>query len=281
MNNQKSIFDEVCIECSRNTTKSYSTSFSWGIKMLGKKFRDPIYAIYGFVRFADEIVDTFHDYDKEVLINKFRQDTVEAIKYRISLNPILNSFQKIYHEYNIEWDLVDKFLLSMEMDLGNKAYDREGYENYIFGSAEVVGLMCLRVFTENNSAQYEELRPGAIRLGAAFQKINFLRDIKADFEGLGRTYFPGLDINNFDGVKKAQIELEIAEDFKEAYKAILLLPKEARLGVYLAYVYYTRLFKKIIALPSERILEERVRIPNQHKVALIMKSYVRHNLNML
>ncbi len=281
MNNQKSLFDEVCIECSRNTTKSYSTSFSWGIRMLGKKFRDPIYAIYGFVRFADEIVDTFHDYDKEALIKKFRQDTVESVQFKISLNPILNSFQKVYHDYNIEWELVDKFLVSMEMDLDNKAYDREGYENYIFGSAEVVGLMCLRVFTENNRIQFEELKPGAIRLGAAFQKINFLRDIKADFEGLGRAYFPGLDLNTFDAAKKNLIELEIAEDFKEAHKAILLLPKDARLGVYLAYVYYTRLFKKIKALPSERILEERVRIPNQHKVALIMKSYLRHNLNML
>jgi 15-cis-phytoene synthase len=281
MNNQKSLFDKVSIECSRNTTKSYSTSFSWGIRMLGKRFRDPIYAIYGFVRFADEIVDTFQDYDKEALIKKFRQDTVEAVKFKISLNPILNSFQKIYHEYNIEWELVDKFLLSMEMDLDNKTYDREGYENYIFGSAEVVGLMCLRVFTENNRIQFEELKPGAIRLGAAFQKINFLRDVKADFEGLGRTYFPGLDMQSFDAAKKSQIELEIAEDFKEAHKAIVLLPKDARLGVYLAYVYYTRLFKKIKALPSERILEERVRIPNQHKVALIMKSYLRHNLNML
>ena len=277
----KHIFDEVCLECSRNTTRSYSTSFSLGVRFLSKDFRDPIHAVYGFVRFADEIVDTFHAYNKAELMARFREDTVRAIEDRISLNPILNSFQHAYHTYNMTWDLVDTFLRSMEMDLEDVEYTPESYETYILGSAEVVGLMCLHVFVEGNLEMYAKLKPYAMRLGAAFQKINFLRDLQADFEGLGRTYFPGVNPEQFDELTKGAIEEEIEADFKEAYKGILMLPKDARFGVYVAYVYYYRLFRKIKSLPSNRVLEERIRIPNQSKYALFLKSYVQHSFNLL
>ncbi|MFN8776225.1 MAG: phytoene/squalene synthase family protein [Flavobacteriales bacterium] len=279
--NKKSLFDRVSYDCSRLTTHAYSTSFSMGIRTLGKRFRDPVYAIYGFVRFADEIVDTFHDFPKVELMARFRQDTELAIRDRISLNPILNSFQEVYHRYAIDWEVVDTFLKSMEMDLEETGYDRRGFESYILGSAEVVGLMCLRVFTEGNEAFYQQLKPYAMRLGAAFQKINFLRDLKADYQDLGRTYFPNLDMSSFSEREKMIIEREIDEDFKEAYKGILMLPRDARFGVYVAYTYYIRLFQKIRSLPSHRIMEERIRIPNQRKVALVLKSYVQHNLNLL
>ncbi len=281
MNNQKTLFDKVSIACSRNATHRYSTSFGIGIRSLGKSFRDPVYSIYGFVRFADEIVDTFHDYNKKELLSRFREDTVHAIENRISLNPILNSFQATYHRFSLDWQQVDQFLKSMEMDLEKNGYDRLGFENYILGSAEVVGLMCLKVFTEGDSAKYEELRPHAMSLGAAFQKINFLRDIKADFEGLGRAYFPELDFQNFTQEQKLSIESEIAKDFEHAYAGIVKLPHDARFGVYVAYVYYLRLFKKIKSLPYHRIMQERIRIPNQRKFALIVSSYVQHNLNLL
>lgn len=277
----KQIFDEVCLECSRNTTRSYSTSFSLGVRFLGKELRDPIHAVYGFVRFADEIVDTFHAYNKAELMARFREDTVHAIEDRISLNPILNSFQHAYHTYNMTWDLVDTFLRSMEMDLEDVQYTPETYETYILGSAEVVGLMCLHVFVEGDLDTFAKLKPYAMRLGAAFQKINFLRDLQADFEGLGRTYFPGVNPEQFDEIAKAAIEEEIEADFKEAYKGILMLPKDARFGVYVAYVYYYRLFRKIKSLPSSRVLEERIRIPNQSKYALFVKSYVQHSFNLL
>ncbi len=281
MNNQKQIFDKVSIAASRFTTHKYSTSFTMGIKSLGRNFQDPIYAIYGFVRFADEIVDTFHDFDKAQLLADFRTDTVKAIEQKISLNPILNSFQHAYHHFNFEWELVDQFLKSMEMDLNKNDYDRSGFENYILGSAEVVGLMCLKVFTNGNNEQYLSLKPYAMSLGAAFQKINFLRDIKADYEGLGRTYFPGFDFENFTEAQKNEIESEIARDFAHAYEGIKKLPREARFGVYVAYVYYLRLFKKIKDMPYHRIMHERVRIPNQKKFALVLRSYVLHNLNLL
>ncbi|MGC6533399.1 MAG: phytoene/squalene synthase family protein [Flavobacteriales bacterium] len=277
----KQIFDEVCLECSRNTTRSYSTSFSLGVRFLGKELRDPIHAVYGFVRFADEIVDTFHAYNKAELMARFREDTVHAIEDRISLNPILNSFQHAYHTYNMSWDLVDTFLRSMEMDLEDVQYTPETYETYILGSAEVVGLMCLHVFVEGDLDTFAKLKPYAMRLGAAFQKINFLRDLQADFEGLGRTYFPGVNPEQFDEIAKTAIEEEIEADFKEAYKGILMLPKDARFGVYVAYVYYYRLFRKIKSLPSSRVLEERIRIPNQSKYALFVKSYVQHSFNLL
>ncbi len=277
----KELFDKVSLSCSVKTTRSYSTSFSLGIRFLQKEFRDPIYAVYGFVRFADEIVDTFHDYDKTKLFERFVEDTWSAIDERISMNPILNAFQWAYHKYNIDREHVETFLKSMEMDLHETEYDRDGYEEYILGSAEVVGLMCLRVFTEGDDKLYHHLYPYARRLGAAFQKINFLRDLHADFKELGRAYFPGLDVEEFDEPTKKRIEQEIENDFLEAYKGIVQLPKNARLGVYVAYVYYFRLFRKIQALPSNRVLEERVRINNKRKVALFISSYFRHSLNLI
>lgn len=277
----KSIFDDVSIQCSVATTKSYSTSFSMGIRFLEKPLRDPIYALYGFVRFADEIVDTFHDYNKRELFDRFKADTYHAIEHRISLNPILNAFQEVYHKFNLDIEHVNTFLRSMEMDLDETSYNREGFEEYVLGSAEVVGLMCLQVFVNGDKEEYTKLYPYARRLGAAFQKINFLRDLHADFKELGRAYFPGLEVEQFDEDTKRRIEAEIDEDFKEAYKGILMLPKEARLGVYVAYVYYQRLFKKIQGLPSSRVLEERIRIPNQKKLTLFIRSYVKHSLNIL
>ena len=277
----KELFDKVSISCSVKTTRSYSTSFSLGIRFLEKQFRDPIYAVYGFVRFADEIVDTFHDYNKKELFERFVEDTWLAIDNRISLNPILNAFQWAYHKYNIDKEHVVTFLKSMEMDLEETAYDREGFEEYILGSAEVVGLMCLRVFTNGDDALYHKLFPYAKSLGSAFQKINFLRDLHADYLELGRAYFPGLEVEQFDENTKRQIEAEIEEDFREAYKGIIQLPKNARLGVYVAYVYYYRLFKKIQSLPSNRVLEERIRVSNKRKMALFVTSYFRHSFNLL
>ncbi len=277
----KPLFDQVSLACSALTTKAYSTSFSMGIRMLAPELRAPIQAVYGFVRFADEIVDTFHDYNKEELFQRFVADTHRAIEERISLNPILNSFQWAFHAYNMDIAHVDKFLESMERDLDQTAYDREGYDDYIVGSAEVVGLMCLSVFVDGQQAQYEALLPHARSLGAAFQKINFLRDLQADWEGLGRTYFPGLDLDAFDAEAKRTIEAEIEQDFKHALVGILKLPNSARLGVYMAYIYYTRLFRKIRRLPHHRVLEERIRIPNRQKVALLMGSYLRHQFNLL
>jgi phytoene/squalene synthetase len=214
-------------------------------------------------------------------MSNFRRDALHAIEHKVSLNPILHAFQMVYHEYNFDFELVDRFLISMEMDLQQKEYDRAGYEAYILGSAEVVGLMCLKVFTEGNDEQYQKLTPYAMRLGAAFQKINFLRDMKDDFNGLGRAYFPGLDFQRFDDEMKARIEEEIEEDFDVAYKGILMLPKDARLGVLIAYVYYRRLFSKIRSIPSHRIMEERIRIPNSSKYALLMSCYIKNNLNLI
>jgi phytoene/squalene synthetase len=278
---KKDLFDQVSMNCSRITTRSYSTSFSLGIRFLNKRFHDPIYAVYGFVRFADEIVDTFHGYDKELLLKKFRQDTYEAIEQKISLNPILNSFQEIVNRYRIPMHLIDTFLDSMEMDLNKNAYDRSGYEKYILGSAEVVGCMCLKVFVEGNEKLYAELEPYAMKLGSAFQKINFLRDLKDDYQELGRVYFPGVDMGEFNEEVKKQIEEDIAKDFHEGYIGITKLPKDSRFGVYVAYVYYFRLFLRIKALPASRILNERVRIPNGKKYRLFLSSYVRHSFNMI
>lgn len=278
---QRGLYNRVSFDCSRIATQAYSTSFSAGIRMLNKRFQNPIYAIYGFVRFADEIVDTFHEHKKEELLANFRSDTLSAINDRISLNPILNSFQISFHQFDIGFDLVNTFLLSMEMDLNQKNYDRQGYETYILGSAESVGLMCLKVFTENNHVLYESLKPYAMSLGAAFQKINFLRDVKADYEGLGRAYFPGMDFKNFSEQDKFSIEEEIESDFKHAYQGIQLLPKDARLGVLIAYVYYKKLFLKIRALPSHRIMEERIRIADSRKLTLVMSCYIRNNLNLI
>jgi len=277
----KEIFDHVSIRCSRVTTHAYSTSFSLGILCLGKELRNPIYSIYGFVRFADEIVDSFHDYNKSGLLELFKADTYRAIEQRISLNPILNSFQHTVHHYNIERELIDQFLKSMAMDLTEKSHNPESFQQYILGSAEVVGLMCLRIFTHNHTELYEHLRPYAMSLGSAFQKVNFLRDLKADFSGLGRTYFPGIDLNHLDEDTKRKIENDIAEDFRHAYIGIKKLPRPARFGVYVAYVYYQALFRKICNTPFDRILLNRISIRKRHKATLLAYSYVKHHLNLL
>jgi 15-cis-phytoene synthase len=276
----KALFDNVSMKCSKLTTRSYSTSFSLGIHCLHRSLRDPIYSIYGFVRFADEIVDTFHDFDKAVLLQRFTNDTLTAIDEKISLNPILNSFQQTAHKYDIGTDLILQFLNSMEMDLSKKSYEKDEYDNYILGSAEVVGLMCLKVFCFQQPEDYLRLKPFAMSLGSAFQKVNFLRDLKADFEGMGRTYFPGVDLTQLDETTKKKIEENIAADFKEAYTGILELPRSSRFGVYVAYVYYLALFKKIRNTPSEVVLKSRIRIRNRQKATLLAYSFVKHQLNM-
>ncbi len=275
------LFHEVSQECSRITTGKYSTSFASAIRLLHKDLRAPIYNIYGFVRFADEIVDTFHQFDKSALLDEFKQHTYDALDRGISLNPILHSFQMTVHEYDIDRELVDSFLYSMQLDLDKRKYDRAGYEEYIYGSAEVVGLMCLYVFCEGDKKLYESLKPFAKSLGAAFQKVNFLRDLKADFEGLERTYFPGCDFRNFTERDKSAIEADIQKDFELAYQGILHLPAKARFGVYVAYKYYLSLFKKIRKLQPQRILEDRIRIPDYGKAVILAKAGIRSQLNLL
>lgn len=277
----KSLFDDLSVDVSRSTTHAYSTSFSLGIYFLHNRLRNAIYSIYGFVRVADEIVDSFEGYDQEQLLSKFRADTYGAIKDRISVNPILNSFQKVVHQYEIEHELIDTFLDSMEMDLAKVHYTSEKYEQYILGSAEVVGLMCLHVFTEGDKALYEELKFYAMKLGAAFQKVNFLRDMKEDYQTLGRTYFPNVNMLNFSGIEKKQIEQEIQEDFNWALKGIKKLPASSKGGVYLAYVYYQSLFNKIKKVPAQRILSERVRINNGKKFHLMLNSYFECKMRMI
>jgi phytoene synthase len=277
----KSLYDQVSIRCSRITTRAYSTSFSLGILCLNKQLRDPIYSIYGFVRFADEIVDTFHDFDKENLLARFKADTYQAIEEGISLNPILHSFQATVKQYNIDRSSIDLFLRSMEMDLNQKNHDASSLKDYILGSAEVVGLMCLRVFVNGDDATYTKLKPFAMSLGSAFQKINFLRDLQADYLHMGRTYFPDLDLDKFDEEKKKEIEESIKHDFDEGLKGIRVLPKTSRFGVYVAYVYYLALFKKIKNTPSEIILQSRVSIRNRHKARLLAYSYLKHQFNLL
>jgi len=278
---QKQIFDSVSIRCSRLTTKAYSTSFSLGIRCLEKELRDPIYAIYGFVRFADEIVDTFHDYNKADLFVRFKEETYRSIEEKISLNPILNSFQAVVNTFKIERQLIAQFLKSMEMDLSNVTYDQQGLQEYILGSAEVVGLMCLRVFCKGDEAMYVRLKPSAMSLGSAFQKINFLRDLNADYVGMGRTYFPGIDISRFDDSSKKEIEKSIKTDFDDGYKGITQLPRSARFGVYMAYVYYKALFKKIQNTPPDHVLKSRISIRKRHKARLLAYSFLKHQLNLL
>ncbi len=278
MNN---LFDLVSFKTSKMVTRKYSTSFSLGIYFLDKKFHDAIYAIYGFVRFADEIVDTFHDYDKEALLQKFKLDTYQAIEDGISLNPVLHSFQKVVNLYKIDLDLIETFLQSMEMDLSKQTYSQKQYEKYILGSAEVVGLMCLKIFVEGNNEAYENLKYYAMKLGSAFQKINFLRDLNADYFQLGRVYFPGVDMQQFDYNTKSAIEKDIELDFDLGYEGIRRLPKSSQLGVYVAYVYYYQLFKRIKNLPPSEILTKRIRIPNNKKIRLLFKSYIKHALNLL
>jgi phytoene/squalene synthetase len=277
----KQLYDDVSLACSKLTTTSYSSSFSIGIYCLKKPLRAPIYSIYGFVRFADEIVDTFHEHDKKVLFDEFKEDTWKAIDRKISLNPILNSFQHVVHNFGIEKELIECFLQSMETDLSEKEHDRQTYDTYILGSAEVVGLMCLRVFTNNDEALYQRLKPSAMKLGAAFQKVNFLRDVKSDYEQLGRVYFPGVNFAEFSEVEKKHIEKEIHDDFQIAFEGIKALPVDCRFGIYVAYVYYKTLFNKISAIPSARILMERVRISNRKKMRLLLASYLRHSFSLL
>ncbi|MBL8001425.1 MAG: phytoene/squalene synthase family protein [Flavobacteriales bacterium] len=279
--NTTALYDKVCLKASRTTTRSYSTSFSLGIRSLDKRFHDPIHAIYGFVRFADEIVDTFHQHDKAALLQRFWDDTHRAIAEGISLNPILHSFQSVVNRYGIEAELYDTFMRSMAMDLSDTLHDQRSYETYILGSAEVVGLMCLRVFCEGDDALYQRLKPAAMKLGAAFQKVNFLRDLKDDHVNLGRTYFPGIDMRKLSQADKQAIEADIEADFDAALIGIRQLPKGARFGVYVAYIYYLNLFRKIKALPFDRILCERVRVRNRRKIALLTTSYLRHSLGML
>lgn len=277
----KELYDKVSTHCSRLTTRAYSTSFSLGIRCLGKELRDPIYSIYGFVRFADEIVDTFHDYNKKQLLEKFKEDTYRAVEEKISTNPILHSFQLTANRYAIDRELIAGFLKSMEMDLNQKNYSPEDFKEYILGSAEVVGLMCLRVFCNNNDELYAKLKPNAMSLGSAFQKINFLRDLKADYIGMGRSYFPDLDMNNFNDETKKIIEDGIARDFHHGYEGIVSLPGSSRFGVYVAYVYYLALFNKIKNTPCDQVLQSRIRIRNRHKARLLAYSFFKHQLNML
>lgn len=275
------LFHEVSQDCSRITTEKYSTSFSSSIRLLHKDLRTPIFNIYGFVRFADEIVDTFHEYNKEELLNEFKVASYLAIERKISLNPILQSFQLTVNQYGIDLKLIDAFINSMEMDLGKRQYDKSGYEEYIYGSAEVVGLMCLFVFCEGDLVSYEFLKPYARSLGSAFQKVNFLRDLKADYEGLDRVYFPGCDFKNFTTADKLMIEADIQKDFDHAYEGIVQLPLKARFGVYVAYKYYLSLFKKIKKLQPQKIMDERIRIPDYGKVYILAKAGIRSQLNLL
>lgn len=275
----KSKFDFVSVQCCKLTTRTYSTSFSLGIHFLQNHLRNSIYSIYGFVRFADEIVDSFEGYNKDILLQKFKDDTYDAIQNKISLNPILNAFQEVVLRYKMNPDLIKAFLHSMEMDLIKTNYSKDSYNQYIFGSAEVVGLMCLHVFTEGNKQLYEELKPYAMKLGAAFQKVNFLRDMKADYQTLGRTYFPNVDFSDFTTDAKRAIEADIEKDFKEALIGIKRLPVSSKGGVYLAYVYYNSLFKKIKNIPAQKILNKRIRINNGKKFGLMLNSLIQYKMN--
>jgi 15-cis-phytoene synthase len=275
------LFHTTSENCSRIVTENYSTSFSSAIKILHTDLRQPIFNIYGFVRLADEIVDTFHDHNKEQLLFEFKKETFDAIERGISLNPILNSFQLTVNQYGIDHALIHSFFKSMEMDLSKTQYDAVGYNDYIYGSAEVVGLMCLYIFCEGSQQQYNDLKDAARSLGAAFQKVNFLRDIKADYNGLSRIYFPGCDFDNFCSCDKQQIENDIENDFRDAYSGIVQLPLKARFGVYVAYKYYYSLFKKIKKTNAARILESRVRIPNYRKAMIIMRAGVKNQLGLI
>ena len=277
----KQLFDEVSAISSKLTTRKYSTSFSLGIYCLNKSIHAPIYNIYGFVRFADEIVDSFHGYNKALLLKEFREDTYKAIDRGISLNPILNSFQDVVRKYNIEKELIDCFLNSMEMDLHTSEHTVDSYNDYILGSAEVVGLMCLRVFTNGDESSYQKLKPAAMKLGAAFQKINFLRDLKDDYKTLSRVYFPNVDMKTFSQREKVEIEKDIEADFAFALEGIKQLPIAARFGVYVAYVYYYALFTKIKNISSYQIMAERIRISNYQKIGLLARSYFKHSLRLL
>lgn len=276
------LYDETCERCAKEITSAYSTSFSLGILALGKNLRADIRNIYAFVRYADEIVDTFHEYDKTTLLSKFRRDTYEAIESKISYNPVLHAFQKTYHRYAIDIKLVDAFLDSMEMDLNYQSYQQEGYDQYIYGSAEVVGLMCLKVFCEGDQTQFENLKEPARKLGAAFQKINFLRDLKSDYKDRGRVYFPNVDFyGSFNKHIKEAIEKDIENDFNEALEGIRKLPISSRFGVYIAYIYFYRLLGKINKLEPKSIMESRIRVNNSEKLLLFFTSYIKFRFNKI
>ncbi len=273
-------YNDLCLELSKMVTHRYSTSFTRGIRMLHNRFHNPVYAIYGFVRLADEIVDTFHGRDKRTLLHNFKDDTWKALSAKVSTNPVLHGFQMVVHQYNIEKELIEAFLFSMELDLEKKSYDANLYNKYIFGSAEVVGLMCLRVFCEGNDQLYNSLSEPARRLGAAFQKVNFLRDIQSDYEERGRIYFPGVDFSNFDNQSKMRIEEDIDRDFRAAYPGLMQLPKDVKPGVYTAFIYYRELLKKIQKVPASRVMAARVRVPNSEKLILLLRTYTKFGFNL-
>ena len=278
----KSIFDQISFECSKNVTKTYSTSFSSAVKILSPSIRQDIYNIYGFVRLADEIVDSFHDFDKEALFSLFENDLELALKHKISLNPVLNAFQYTVTKYALPYELIAAFMKSMKLDLTKTVYQTtEEYNEYIFGSADVVGLMCLKVFVKGDDKKYEELKESAMRLGSAFQKVNFLRDLKADFEDLNRTYFPNTDLTKLDESAKQAIISEIENDFKMGYEGIVDLPIEAKFGVYTAYIYYKKLLSKLKETPSTEIKNTRIRVPNYQKYGLFAKCYFSYKLNII
>lgn len=278
----KSLFDKISFDCSKNVTKSYSTSFSVAVKMLAPCIRQEIYNIYGFVRFADEIVDTFHDYDKEELFEMFEKDLESALDKKISLNPVLNAFQHTVHKFNIPHAMIEAFLNSMKLDLHKKEYkSTEEYNEYIYGSADVVGLMCLKVFVNGDEKKFKELEHSAMRLGSAFQKVNFLRDLKADYEDLNRTYFPNTDLSRLDEHSKQAIIKEIEADFEAGFQGILKLPLEAKFGVYTAYVYYRKLLTKLQNTPSVEIKNTRIRVTNYQKFGLLARCYVNYRLNLI
>ena len=275
------LYHKISVDASKNITQLYSTSFSMGIKLLDKNIHDAIFSIYGFVRLADEIVDTFHDYPKSEMLQEFKEETYKALDRKISVNPILHAFQMVVNKYSIDKDLIDKFLLSMEQDLNDIQYSSVGYKEYIVGSAEVVGLMCLKVFVNGDNDLYFKLEEPARKLGAAFQKINFLRDVKADYQELGRTYFPGVDLEKFTPDEKLKIEEDIQDDFECALEGIIKLPSSSRLGVYVAYRYYFSLFKKIKKVSSDRLMEERIRVPNTKKILITFESMFQNQFNWI
>ena len=275
------LYHKISVDASKNVTQLYSTSFSMGIKLLDKNIHDAIFSIYGFVRLADEIVDTFHDYPKSEMLQEFKEETYKALDRKISVNPILHAFQMVVNKYSIDKDLIDKFLLSMEQDLNDIQYSSVGYKEYIVGSAEVVGLMCLKVFVNGDDDLYFKLEEPARKLGAAFQKINFLRDVKADYQELGRTYFPGVDLEKFTPDEKLKIEEDIQDDFECGLEGIIKLPSSSRLGVYVAYRYYFSLFKKIKKVSSDRLMEERIRVPNSKKLLITFESMFQNQFNWI
>ncbi len=272
------LYDRLSIQTSKSITKAYSTSFSLGIRLFAKELRDPIYSIYGFVRLADEIVDSWHSLDQRLELDHLSQDCAEAVKSGFSANPVLHAFAKVVRTYNIDYYLVEAFLASMYLDLTQKTYSKEEYATYIYGSAEVVGLMCLSIFSEGDKAEYVRLLPGARSLGAAFQKVNFLRDLGEDSDGLGRTYFPGIDSNTFNENDKQRLVLEIEADFKAANVAIFELPKSAQMGVRLAYVYYQKLLEQIKTTPAEQLKTQRIRVSGGKKLSLLAKTYTKERL---